>query len=215
MEETIVQEPLVISKESGSKYDIPEIRQYIKIRKEQGYNFTEIAEGLKKERGFENISPNICSNLYMKMTSKSIVTHNTANEVVEDMTEHIKAMYLDALQLTGRLLKSYRKVVEETEDENLRREIHKLIPTGGQLMKSIREDLNTILRYKDTEIKEGQKQLYVTPSETLELVSKYDEELLSEKINPIANAIINEFKGKELTKEDLPKLKKVITKQLK
>jgi gas vesicle protein len=213
MEKEINQEPLVISKQSGSKYDIPEVRQYIKIKRDDGLTWQQIAEGLK-ERGFDKIGPTVCMNLYTTMIARSTVTHNTAKEVFDDHTDAIKESYDQAISVIGTLVKRLRKIVEEIPDEETSDKLMvlKAIPFAVSIMKEIREGVEFQASLQDKITKEGTKQIEMTAAETMDFLNKYQDEVIKQKITEIAKDIANNL---ELGQAYVPKIKSSIQKALK
>jgi hypothetical protein len=213
MEKEINQEPLVISKQSGNKYDIPEVRQYIKIKRDDGLTWQQIAEGLK-ERGFDKISPTVCMNLYTTMIARSTVTHNTAKEVFDDHTDAIKESYDQAISVIGTLVKRLRKIVEEIPEDNTQDKmmVLKAIPYAVSIMKEIREGVEFQASLQDKVTKEGTKQIEMTAAETMDFLNKYQDEVIKQKITEIAKDIANNL---ELGQAYVPKIKSSIQKALK
>lgn len=210
--ETQTVEPVIITKDSGNKYDRPDVRKYIQVKKADGWNWAEIADGLK-ERGYDKISGAICSNIYTKMTARAVVHSTEGKELMEDLTDEIKKSYQDAIQILGQLVKNLRVAVEEAnpEDVDNKMEILKVIPYATNLMKSIRENMALQLSLQDTIIKEGEKQLYSTPSETMEIINKYGREIIKENANLIAQRIVKRY---ELPKDEIKNIVRDIEKEI-
>ena len=210
--ETQTVEPVIITKDSGNKYDRPDVRKYIQVKKADGWNWAEIADGLK-ERGYDKISGAICSNIYTKMTAKAVVHSTEGKELMEDLTDEVKKSYQDAIQILGQLVKNLRVAVEEAnpEDVDNKMEILKVIPYATNLMKSIRENMALQLSLQDTIIKEGEKQLYSTPSETMEIINKYGREIIKENANLIAQRIVKRY---ELPKDEIKNIVRDIEKEI-
>lgn len=210
--ETQTVEPVIITKDSGNKYDRPDVRKYIQVKKADGWNWAEIADGLK-ERGYDKISGAICSNIYTKMTAKAVVHSTEGKELMEDLTDEVKKSYQDAIQILGQLVKNLRVAVEEAnpEDVDNKMEILKVIPYATNLMKSIRENMALQLSLQDTIIKEGEKQLYSTPSETMETINKYGREIIKENAKLIAQRIVKRY---ELPKDEIKNIVRDIEKEI-
>jgi intein-encoded DNA endonuclease-like protein len=214
METKTIEEPLVITKAaSGNKYDIPEVRQYIKIKRDDGLSWSQIAEGLK-DRGFDKISPTVCMNLYTTMIARSTVTHNTAKEVFDDHTDAIKESYDQAISVIGTLVRRLRKIVEEIpeDDTSDKLMVLKTIPFAVSIMKEIREGVEFQASLQDKITKEGTKQIEMTAAETMDFLNKYQDEVIKEKILEIARSIAKEL---ELNDTYVPKIKSTIQKAIK
>ena len=210
--ETQTVEPVIITKDSGNKYDRPDVRKYIQVKKADGWNWAEIADGLK-ERGYDKISGAICSNIYTKMTAKAVVHSTEGKELMEDLTDEVKKSYQDAIQILGQLVKNLRVAVEEAnpEDVDNKMEILKVIPYATNLMKSIRENMALQLSLQDTIIKEGEKQLYSTPAETMETINKYSGEIIKENAKLIAQRIVKRY---DLPKDEIKNIVRDIEKEI-
>lgn len=209
--ETKTIQPIVISKDSGNKYDVPEVRKYIQVKKEDGWNWTEIANGLQ-ERGFDKISPNVCNNLYKSMTARSVVTHTAAKEVFDEHTEAIKESYNEAISVLGVLVKKLRKIVSEIDDDDTdsKMQVLKAIPFATNIMKAIRENVEFQASLQDTMVKEGKAHVEMTPAETMEYINKYQDDILKERAKIVADELVSEL---NLSKDDAKKIVRIIQKQ--
>jgi hypothetical protein len=219
METPTIEDPIVITKDrSGSKYDVPEVRQYIRIKRDDGLSWSQIADGLK-ERGFDKISPTVCMNLYTTMIARSTVTHNAAKEVFDDFTEELKLSYGEAIKIIGEYIRTMRDIIEEmkkikNEDGDIdllkaKMAIAKTIPTGVSILKEIREFVRFQAELQDKKVTEGTKQIEMTASETMDFLNKYQQDIIKEKISEIAKAVAKEL---ELNDTYVPKIKNTIQK---
>jgi hypothetical protein len=149
MQETteIDTEPVILKLTSDSKYDKPEVREYIVRKNNEGWNNTQIADGLR-ERGYDKITPQTVSELRKLVIARATVQSNTVSEQFEEYQVMLKDTFGESIKALGEYVKAIRVLQEEfdkvrTEDGDLdvvkaKMAIFKTIPQAVGLMREIR-----------------------------------------------------------------------------
>lgn len=101
-----------------SKYEDPDVINYIVTCRTHGKNITEITEGLK-ERGYPNIAPQTVSELFKMAVAKTTLVHNTANEKFQDFSNQLDEMYSKAIKVLNNLINVLDKIYEEYEASDM------------------------------------------------------------------------------------------------
>jgi len=140
-------EPVFLKTTGDSKYDNPEIREYIVRKNNEGWSITQITEGLK-ERGYDKITPQKVGELKKLVIARATVQSNTVSEQFEEFQDLLRETYKDAIGALGEYVKAVRVLQHEfnniRDDEgNLdvvkaKMAIFKTIPQAVSLMKEIR-----------------------------------------------------------------------------
>jgi predicted double-glycine peptidase len=173
------QEPIVINnKLTKSKYETPEVTNYIIENRNKGVTFEDIAKGLR-ERGFETINPSTVQKLHLKLIAKSVTVHNTAKEVFDNHTDTLNKMYGESLKLMGIYVKKLREIIETLENAEdpdsleVKGNIIRTIPVAVQVMREIRSSVETQMELQDKITKTSEKEVVWNEGQMLEYVNDY------------------------------------------
>jgi hypothetical protein len=181
-------EPIILRNDSigrsKSKYDDPEIYEYLVEKRNDGWTFEKICEGLK-ERGYDKIDPNTVSKLYTKAVAKSITLHHTANERFTDMSEELDQMNAQAMRALRKLLDYINNIgdeLEETQDLSTLQKQLKFVQLAPQIkmaLSELRETIKDYYNHQDKVIKEKESQS-MTLQEMINNLSTYMVPVLKE-----------------------------------
>jgi hypothetical protein len=166
MEETET-ETVILKNTSDSKYDNPEVREYIVRKNNDGWTIQQIVDGLK-ERGYDKITPNTVSELKKMVIARATVQSNTVSEQFEEYQTILKETFGQSIQALGEYVKAIRTLQKEfdnvrTEEGDLdvvkaKMAIFKTIPQAVSLMSEIRkymEFATDMVNKVETTTKEG------------------------------------------------------------
>lgn len=158
----IQNEPVILKSNPDklrTKYDQPEIIEYVVEKRNQDWTWEKIAGGLK-ERGFDNITTHECSKLYKVALARSVTVHNTANEIFTDFSDELNLMNAKGLKVLRRLiegLESIADLLDASDDLTVLQKQLKFVQLAPQIKLALSE-----IREQIRDFKEGQDKIIKT-----------------------------------------------------
>lgn len=192
-----------------SKYDNPEVIQFVIEKKNDGLSWVGISN-LLKERGYENIKPDKIKEIYNVTLAKAITVGNVARKNFDEFTDLLLENYGDAIHLLSDYVKKLRALVkqlddrvEEGDDDSLlqsRLNVIKTIPIMTALVREIRSFMEfQAEQIKEIKITQAEKVVYST-SEISNQAEEFAKTYLKEAINKLKGKFDKEV-IKEIEKE--------------
>lgn len=192
-----------------SKYDNPEVIQFVIEKKNDGLSWVGISN-LLKERGYENIKPDKVKEIYNVTLAKAITVGNVARKNFDEFTDLLLENYGDAIHLLSDYVKKLRALVkqlddrvEEGDDDSLlqsRLNVIKTIPIMTALVREIRSFMEfQAEQIKEIKITQAEKVVYST-SEISNQAEEFAKTYLKEAINKLKGKFDKEV-IKEIEKE--------------
>jgi hypothetical protein len=192
-----------------SKYDNPEVIQFVIEKKNDGLSWVGISN-LLKERGYENIKPDKVKEIYNVTLAKAITVGNVARKNFDEFTDLLLENYGDAIHLLSDYVKKLRALVkqlddrvEEGDDDALlqsRLNVIKTIPIMTALVREIRSFMEfQAEQIKEIKITQAEKVVYST-SEISNQAEEFAKTYLKEAINKLKGKFEKEV-IKEIEKE--------------
>lgn len=155
-------EPVILKSNPSklrTKYDQPEIIEYVVEKRNKDWTWEKIADGLK-ERGFDNITSVECSKLYKVAIARSVTVHNTSQEMFTDFSEELNFMNAKGLKVLRRLiegLESIADLLDASDELSVLQKQLKFVQLAPQIKMALSE-----IREQIRDFKEGQDKIIQT-----------------------------------------------------
>lgn len=178
-------EPVLVDTSKNSKYDTDEVYQIVVEKKNQGMNFSEIAEALKL-RGYDKITSTKVSEVYTKAIARAVRTHNVAQEKFTDFSVQLDEMNVKRLQILNGLLDNVIAFAELAEGDKEMTSMQKktlrfkYYPQIISTLSEFNRVMDSYLASQDKVIKaiEAEK---TTPLDVMQLINKQLESTICSK----------------------------------